>query len=181
MGKQLHLIVDANVLFDFAEAVTRKLNEKYGTNYNVFEFYGDRFKSVLGDRQNQDILSMIETLTTDDIHVRNNIQVFMETLRVLTNEEKIDFQIGSYGDSFKEYPNMNEIDCIELEEPVIYVGSDYDLCMKYLAEIKVLFKNGLNHKKNRVLGNEDNFYIVDTFEDLTELVKFYAEHTELVE
>lgn len=180
MSKQLHLIVDANVIFDFAETITHNLNEKHGTNYSVFEFYGDRFKSVLGNRMNQDIVAEIEKITADNVNVRKKTEILTEALRELINEEKVDFEVGDYGDAFREKPYMREVDFIELGEPVIYVGSDYKLCKAYYAGIKVLFKNDLEHKRNQVLGNEDNFYIVNTFEDLTELVKFYAENVEMV-
>ena len=54
------------------------------------------------------------------------------------------------------------------------------MCANYLADMVVLFTGDVEHQRNRVEGNEEDFYIIHNFQDLEALVKFYADYPELV-
>ena len=54
------------------------------------------------------------------------------------------------------------------------------MCANYLADMVVLFTGDVEHQRNRVKGNEEDFYIIHNFNDLEALVKFYADYPDLV-
>ena len=68
----------------------------------------------------------------------------------------------------------------ECDEPVVYIGTNYEMCVRMPADLKILVKFDVDHKKNRIVGNEDNFYVVNTLEEVEQIVSFYAEHPEMI-
>ena len=52
--------------------------------------------------------------------------------------------------------------------------------MSVAADLRILVKFGVDHKRNRVLGNEDTVYVVNTLDEVEQIIDFYSEHPEMI-
>ena len=180
MSKHLHLIVEDNVIFNCAETITKKLNEKYNTNYSVIDFYENKFQTVCGQDHDFEIIDCIKSLNVPDLWIREGAEDFLDTITELAENCKLTIEIESYAEAYRT-ETMEDVEKIRLfGDSVIYIGSDYRMCANYLADMVVLFTGDVEHQRNRVKGNEEDFYIIHNFQDLEALVKFYADYPELV-
>lgn len=180
MSKHLHLIVEDNVIFNCAETITKKLNEKYNTNYSVIDFYENKFQTLCGQDHDFEIINCIKSLNVPDLWIREGAEDFLDTITELAENCKLTIEIESYAEAYRT-ATMEDVEKIRLfGDSVIYVGSDYHMCANYLADMVVLFTGDVEHQRNRVKGNEEDFYIIHNFQDLEALVKFYADYPELV-
>lgn len=180
MSKHLHLIVEDNVIFNCAETITKKLNEKYNTNYSVVDFYENKFQTLCGQDHDFEIINCIKNLNIPDLCIREGAESFLDVITELAETCKLTIEIESYANIYR-IATAADTERIRLfGDSVIYIGSDYRMCANYLADMVVLFTGDVEHCRNRVDGNEEDFYIIHEFQDLEALVRFYADYPELV-
>ena len=175
MNKPIFIVETDNVCYNVAKAVTENLNKALGRNYTELEFYGDRFKSDIKENYEDTISAAIVAARTEGIvEYRDGGLKLEETLckhRVISTTLDM-----AYSTKYKIPENL----LAECDEPVVYIGTNYEMCVRMPADLKILVKFDVDHKKNRIVGNEDNFYVVNTLEEVEQIVSFYAEHPEMI-
>ena len=175
MNKPIIIAEVDNLVYNTAAAVTNLLNKKYNTNYSELEFYGDRFKSVIKEKYEDTIRAAILTAHEEGIlEYREGGLKFEEALY---KHRVISTTLGkAYGPKYRIFENGSVI----CGTPIIYIGTNYDLSMRVDADLRILVKFDVDHKKNRVVGNEDNVYVVNTLEEVEQIIDFYSEHPEMI-
>lgn len=175
MNKPIIIAEVDNLAYNAAAAVTNLLNNKYNTSYSELEFYGDRFKSVIKENYEDAISAAIFTAHMENvIEYREGGLKFEETLY---KHRVISTTLGMAYNPKYHIPENALTDC---DAPVIYIGTNYEMCMRMPADLKILVKFDVDHKRNRILGNEDTVYVVNTLDEVEQIIDFYSEHPEMI-
>lgn len=175
MNKPIIIAEVDNLIYNTAEAVTNFLNDEYNVNYSELEFYGDRFKSVIKQNYESHVVAAIDSVGLAGLAQKRNGSDKLENL--LLHNRTISVSLSR---AYKKNTTIEDYDMLGIEEPTIYVGTDYNTCVKMPADLRILVKFDVDHKRNYVLGNENNFYIVNTLDEVVKILEFYLEHPELI-
>ena len=175
MNKPIIIAEVDNLAYNVAAAVTNLLNNKYNTSYSELEFYGDRFKSVIKENYEEAISAAILTAHMEDVIEYREGGLKFEG--ALYKHHVISTTLGM---AYNPKYHISENALTDCDAPIIYIGTNYDMCMRMPADLKILVKFDVDHKKNRVIGNEDNFYVVNTLEEVVQIIDFYGEHPEMI-
>ena len=166
MNKPIFIVETDNVCYNVAKAVTENLNKALGRNYTELEFYGDRFKSDIKENYEDTISAAIVAARTEGIVEYRDGGLKLE--ETLCKHRAISTTLDmAYSTKYKIPENL-------------LAGTNYEMCVRMPADLKILVKFDVDHKKNRIVGNEDNFYVVNTLEEVEQIVSFYAEHPEMI-
>lgn len=175
MNKPIIIAEVDNLVYNTAAAVTNLLNDEYNTSYNELEFYGDRFKSVIKDDYDSHIVAAINSVGICGLAEKreggDELQALLDVNTTIT---------VSLSRAYKNRTSIKERDMKNIKEPTIYIGTDYETCVEMPTKLRILVKFGVEHKHNRVVGNEDNFYIVNGLQEAVEVLNFYIEHPEMI-
>ena len=175
MNKPIIIAEVDNLAYNAAAAVTNLLNNKYNTSYSELEFYGDRFKSVIKENYEDTIrAAILEAHEKGIIEYREGGLKFEEALY------KHHVISTTLGNAYNPKCRINESASVIYGTPIIYIGTDYDRSMRVAADLRILVKFGVDHKRNRVLGNEDTVYVVNTLDEVEQIIDFYSEHPEMI-
>lgn len=175
MNKPIIIAEVDNLVYNTAAAVTNLLNDEYNTSYSELEFYGDRFKSVIKKDYDSSIAIAIDSVGAQGLAEKreggDKLQALLDASTVIT---------VSLNRAYRKDTPIKNCDMENLDEPTIYIGTDYETCVGMPTDLRILVKFGIEHKRNHTLGNEDNFYIVNGLQEATEVLSFYIEHPEMI-
>lgn len=175
MNKPIIIAEVDNLVYNTAAAVTNLLNDEYNTSYSELEFYGDRFKSVIKKDYDSSIAIAIDSVGAQGLAEKreggDKLQALLDASTTIT---------VSLSRAYKKHTPIKERDMKNIKEPTIYIGTDYETCVEMPTKLRILVKFGVEHKRNRTVGNEDNFYTVNGLKEAIEVLNFYIEHPEMI-
>lgn len=175
MNKPIIIAEVDNLIYNTAKAVTDFLNDEYGVHYSELEFYGDRFKSVIKHNYESHIVAAIESVGLAGLAQKrkggDELQHLLECNRTIS---------VSLSRAYKKNTVIEDYDMLGIEEPTVYIGTDYNTCAKMPTDLRILVKFDVDHKRNYTLGNENNFYVVNSLQEVVQILNFYIEHPEMI-
>ena len=167
------------------------LNEKFNKGYTENDVYAYGFYDLYEEMTQDDLIELFERMDFYD-----NIETYENALDVVNNRRNESFYhfnmctIGTQQNLLNKYnwimnnihgeinifgipwgynkDRMDMCDAIQIDDSV-------EMLKNTNAKIKILFKGNRECERNQILSN-DEFYVVNTWEEIDDMLKFYEKH-----
>lgn len=188
-----------DTIINSSECIINLLNKKNGTSKTIRDLKDFNYRSIDKTLTNEDVIKLFESdefwdsvnynsefLSTKDF-IDSNFDVTVVTCGTELNLKKKANKLSSLGYGtgknfvgilIKDNSNLCK-KCIDM-----HLGIQIDDNMSSIentnAAIKILFQNNNNFTWNRPKPNIDNLYIVQTWEEIRQILEFFKKNPEFI-
>ena len=184
-----------DTIINSSECIIDLLNKRNGTNKTIDDLKDFHYRSIDKTLSNDDVVKLFES---DDFwsSVRYNLD-FLKYNRFLDNNFEV--EVVSCGTKPNLEKKKKYLEDIGYKFTGILIGDDINLCKRCInmhggiqiddniksientnATIKILLQNGHDFPWNKVKPNIDNLYVVQTWEEIYQILEFLKKNPEFV-
>lgn len=191
---KLYLDCDDTII-NSSECIINLLNKKNNTNKTIKDLKDFHYRSIDKTLINEDVVKLFESDEFWDLVNYNN--GFLNVKKIL--DLNFDIEIVSCGTELNLKKKEEKLKLLGYKFTGILIKDDSDLCKKCInmqsriqiddnmksientnSTIKILFQNNNEFTWNKPKSNIDNLYIVQTWEEICQILEFFKKNPEFV-
>ncbi len=184
-----------DTIINSSECIIGLLNKKNGTKKTIRDLKDFHYRSIDKTLTDEDVIRLFEADEFWDLVDYNN--GFLSVKNFI--DSNFDVEIVSCGTELNLKKKKEKLKLLGYKFTGILIKDDSNLCKKCInmqdgiqiddnmesientnAAIKILLQNGHDFPWNRVKPNIDNLYVVQTWEEIYQILEFFKKHPEFV-